>query len=148
MGGWNDGQLASSEILDFNGSVEGPDLPIGIFRHAITKVNQSTSIISGGRTSAVDYSDRTWYYNHDSQSFVVGPTLRHPRYLHGSSTVRDTITNSLLPVVTGGWNEVFLDTTEILIDNEWQPGKIQCPKNDRQKTKYCSNLVFCDKYLV
>ena len=129
MGGWNDGgRLASTEILDGNGSEEGPDLPIAIFYHAITKVNQSTSIISGGSTSAASYSDRTWYYNHETQSFVEGPQLIHPRNRHGSGTIIDTITNALLPVVTGGYDGHYTDTTEILIDNQWQPGKIHCPK--------------------
>ena len=129
MGGYDVGvELASTEILDGNGSEEGPDLPIAIWRHAITKVNQSTSIITGGWTSVATYSDRTWYYNHETQSFVEGPQLIHPRRSHGSGTIIDTITKSLLPVVTGGWDGSFMDTTEILIDNQWQPGKIQCPK--------------------
>ena len=129
MGGYDGGvELASTEILDGNGSEEGPDLPIAISGHAITKVNQSTSIISGGWTSAASYSDRTWYYNHETQSFVEGPQLIHPRILHGSATIMDTITNALLPIVAGGYDGSRMDTTEILIDNQWQPGKIQCPK--------------------
>ena len=128
MGGYDGGRLASTEILDGNGSEEGPDLPIAIYYHAITKVNQSTSIISGGRTSDASTSDRTWYYNHETQSFVEGPQLIHPRRRHGSATIIDTITNALLPVVTGGTDGNTMDTTEILIDNHWQPGKIQCPK--------------------
>merc|ERR1712098_707698 len=31
-------------------------------------------------------------------------------------------TNALLPVVTGGVDGNYMDTTEILIDNQWQPG--------------------------
>ena len=49
---WNDrvnGRLKSTEIVRANGSViDGPDMPTELHHHAITKVNQSSSIISGG----------------------------------------------------------------------------------------------------
>ena len=50
FGGWNDGsRLKSTEIVRANGSViNGPNMPTELSYHAITKVNQSSSIISGG----------------------------------------------------------------------------------------------------
>merc|ERR1719270_891683 len=46
----------------------------------------------------------------------------NPRIWHASATIIDTITNTLLPIVTGGYDGNYMDTTEILIDNQWQPG--------------------------
>ena len=80
MGGRNkSGRLASSEILNGNRSVEGPNLPEKMYRHAITNVNGTTSILSGGDTFAASYSNRTWYYDHERQSFTPGPPLKQAR---------------------------------------------------------------------
>ena len=50
FGGYDGGsRLKSTEIVRANGVViDGPDMPTELSDHAITKVNQSSSIISGG----------------------------------------------------------------------------------------------------
>ena len=49
FGGWDGGGLALTEIVRANGVViDGPNMPTELYYHAITKFNQSSSIISGG----------------------------------------------------------------------------------------------------
>ena len=49
--------LQSTEIISIDGDVEyGPELPQAVLRHAITSINSSFSIMSGGQTSAGNLS--------------------------------------------------------------------------------------------
>ena len=56
---------------------------------AITKVNQTSSILSGGRTNSGRRSKKTWFYNHKTEKFSEGPVLLQPRRYHASATVVD-----------------------------------------------------------
>ena len=42
------------------------------------------------------------------------------RYHHGSATVVDKVTKAKIPMVTGGYNGGTLDSTELLINGQWQ----------------------------
>ena len=132
FGGW-DGKIRSNttELISIDGVVEeGPELPEALRQHAITSVNSTISILSGGRTSDTHYSPLTWYFNHDTSVFSPGPSLLEGRRSHGSATIVDKETTAKIPVVTGGQHSdhVKLDSTEMLINGHWQPGTIQCPK--------------------
>ena len=55
--GGHDGSsdLQTSEIISIDGSVEyGPELPEGVWQYAITSINSTVSLLSGGRTSATN----------------------------------------------------------------------------------------------
>ena len=70
------GNLLTSEIISIDGGVEeGPDLPTAVQEHAITSFNSTVSILSGGMTSATNWSPLTWLYNHETQTFSSGPSL-------------------------------------------------------------------------
>ena len=115
--------LRSSEIISIDGGVEyGPDLPTAVYNHAITAINTTVSILSGGSTSASLKSPSTWYYNHETQGFSSGPSLLERRRVHGSATIVDKVTKSKIPIVTGGLGNGFLKSTEMLINGHWQPG--------------------------
>ena len=78
-----------------------------------------------------DYSSQTWFYNHENGTFLSGPTLLEGRELHASATIVDKVTKAKIPVVTGGnsnWDT--LASTELLIDGQWQTGKIQSRKQN------------------
>ena len=125
--------LQSSEIISEDGGViDGPDLPTAVYRHAITAINSTVSILSGGRTNATSYSSQTWFYNHENEAFSSGPTLLEGRRQHASATIVDKVTKAKIPVVTGGWDSNYgkMDSTELLIDGQWQTGKIQCRKQN------------------
>jgi hypothetical protein len=131
FGGWDPSLLQSSEIISEDGGViDGPDLPTAVEYHAIAAVNSSVSILSGGKTYANDYSSQTWFYNHETGAFLSGPTLLEGRRRHASATIVDKVTKARIPVVTGGSNGNYMDSTELLIDGQWQTGKIQCIKQN------------------
>ena len=133
FGGYDGSQLQSSEIISEDGGViDGPDLPTAVESHAITAINSTVSILSGGSTYANSYSSQTWFYNHETETFSSGPTLLQGRKRHASATIVDKVTKAKIPVVTGGWsgNNGNLDSTEFLIDGQWQTGKIQCRKQN------------------
>ena len=103
----------------------GPDLTTAISSHAITIINSTMSIITGGNTSIPDITSETWYYNHETKTFTSGPTLMVARSSHGSATLIDKMTKEKIPVVTGGHLDNKLQvtgSTELLIKGQWQPG--------------------------
>ena len=124
--------LQTSETINVDGEVsDGPDLPTTVYDHAMTKINDTVSLLSGGSTNANDFSAKTWYYNHDTEAFTSGPDLLEGRSYHGSATNVDKVTKAKIVVVTGGYGSgdvLVLDSTELLINGQWQTGTIQCRK--------------------
>ena len=95
----------------------------------MTKINDTVSLLSAGWTNANAYSAQTWYYNHDTEAFTSGPDLLEGRNGHGSAINVDKVTNAKITVITGGWlNGNLMDSTEMLINGQWQTGTIQCRK--------------------
>ena len=136
FGGWSgSSMLQTSETITEDGKVsQGPNLLTAIYFHSMTKINGTVSILSGGRTNTNDYSAKTWYYNHDTEAFTSGPDLMEGRRYHGSALNVDKVTKSKIVVVTGGWRQignVRLDSTEMLINGQWQTGTIQCRKQKK-----------------
>ena len=130
FGGFNGSSLLqTSEIISIDGVVEyGPELPKGVWRHAITSINSTLSLLSGGRTwNSNSMSPLTWYFNHETNVFSAGPSLLEARDYHGSATCIDKVTKAKIPMVTGGSNGGAydqLDSTEMLINGMWQSGTI------------------------
>ena len=100
-------------------------MPEASWDHAVASVNETTSILSGGYTSG--RSAKTWFFNHVSQQFQAGPSLITARRSHASATIQDKVTMENIVAVVGGFNNGYLDTTELLINREiaWQQGKNQ-----------------------
>ena len=94
----------------------------------MTKINGTVSLLSGGYTNLA--SAKTWYYNHDTETFTSGPDLLQGRLWHGSSTNVDQVKKDKIVVVTGGMTSgsVRLASTEMLINGQWQTGNIKCRK--------------------
>ena len=116
-------RLKTSEFISIDGGVGyGPELPEAVWRHAITSINSTTSLLSGGLTDATDYSPRTWYFNHETNVFSSGPNLLEGRNYHGSASIVDKVTKAKIPMVTGGSKGGKLDSTELLINGRWQSG--------------------------
>ena len=131
-GGWSNyfTLLQTSEIIGIDGGVEyGPELPLAITRHAITSINSTVSILSGGSTITFSYSPVTWYFNHETNVFSSGPSLLEGRLDHGSATCVDKVTKARIPIVAGGENVYGLDSTELLINGQWQSGTIHAKKH-------------------
>ena len=131
--GGHDGSkiLQTSEIISIDGGVEyGIGLPAALWRHAITSFDPTVSILSGGSTSTTDYSPLTWFFDHETQAFSSGPSLLEGRVYHGSATLVDKVTQAKIPIVTGGYEDIYLSSTEMLINGTWQSGTIQCKKSN------------------
>ena len=133
FGGYNGfSRRQTSEIINVDGVVnDGPDLPTRVFGHAMTSINDTVSLLSGGDTDADQATAKTWYYNHFTEVFTSGPDLLVGRNGHGSAINVDRVTKEKIVVVTGGWkkhNRIKIDSTEMLINGQWQTGTVQCRK--------------------
>ena len=125
------GAGGTTELISIDGSVEyGPELPEAVEQHAITSINSTVSLLSGGLTSATSTSHLTWYFNHETNVFSSGPSLLQGRNSHGSATIVDKVTKAKIPIVFGGFGAYmdYMDSTELLINGIWQSGTIQCQK--------------------
>ena len=115
-----------------------------------------------GVTNANSVSSQTFFYNHETAAFSSGPTLLEGRFRHVSATIVDKVTKAKIPVVTGGmilgWDgSNYYDSTEFLIDGQWQTGKIQCRKQNIVlicfysaiclTCKHCFSFIFTSYYL-
>jgi hypothetical protein len=131
LGGSDGSRSKTTELISIDGGVEdGPELPEAVYRHAITSINSTVSLLSGGLTDSSSYSPLTWYINHETNVFSAGPSLLEGRREHGSATIVDKVTKEKIPMVTGGWNGDYMDSTELLINGMWQPGTNQLKKNN------------------
>ena len=136
---WITGPLASSEYIRISGSSPGPDLPIDLSDHAMIAINTTHSMVIGGYSSASTI-DLTFYFNRGNQQWIDGPRLIQARHGHAVGIVNDQVTMTNLVIVTGGgyysngW--VFFDSTEILVDSQWLPGK-------KRHTVSCFNETNC-----
>ena len=133
--------LLTSETINIDGVVSyGPGMPTGVWKHAMTTLDDAVSIFSGGwYPIAYTYSSRTWYYNHDTEAFTSGPDLLVGRSNHGSATSVDKVTKVKIAVVTGGYKNGNLDSTELLINGQWETGIIQYRI---QNVFICSSSIF------
>jgi len=114
----------SIEIIDGNGQSQDVSnrIPHTLAYHAIASINSSVAILSGGWVDG-SRSRQTFFYKHETRTFSPGPELNTARHSHASGTVIDQETNEVIPMVTGGYNSRYLDSTEILLDGQWKQGK-------------------------
>ena len=134
-GGYNGNvPLASSEYIRLSGSSPGRYLPMTLERHVMIAINTTHSMLIGGYAS--DYLDLTFYFNHGNQQWIDGPRLIQARWRHAVGIVNDQVTRTNLVIITGGWKGGSLDSTEILVDSQWLPGK-------KRHTVPCFNEIDC-----
>ena len=133
FGGYGGSISKTTELISIDGEVKyGPGLPEAVFYHAITSINTTVSILSGGFVDGYSYSPLTWFFNHETNVFSSGPSLLEGRRYHGSATYMDKVTKEKIPMVTGGLGSGKSDSTELLINGIWQPGTIPL-KKQKQK---------------
>ena len=99
--------------------MEGPDLPIGLFGHAMLKIGNNETMIIGGNTGSV-ITKQTHVYDHNHEEWSIGPPLIKERWVHAAGIVNDEATKAKLTIVTGGSGH---STTEILLGDTWFYGK-------------------------
>ena len=119
------GGLATSEYITLGGSIPGPDMPIPVDLHALVAINKTCSILIGGRMTGMVTIPTVYYFEHEGKNWSQGPDLIQAREAHAAGLVTDETTYDEFVIVTGGeYNGILLDSTEILIDNQWHLGKI------------------------
>ena len=133
-------RIKTTEFILASGiSTPGPDLPIALEGHAMSKLNLSTSMIIGGfyNSNSSEYyddlsdripSDKTWYFDHHTEKFSDGPSLIENRIGHTAGVVKDSVyTEEKRVVVVGGQNKengIFtsLKSVEWLVSGTWEQG--------------------------
>ena len=82
-------------------------------------------MVIGGRTTGPVDLATVYYFEHEDKNWSQGPDLIQPRKSHAAGIVTDETTHDEFVIVTGGESYgIYLDSTEILIDNQWHQGKI------------------------
>ena len=105
-------------------------LPEGLYGHAFLNINESTSIIIGGKATVIsnEYSKKTHYYNHYKKEWTSGPELNIGRAFHTAGVLVDHDSNQQHIAVIGGENFPFisLDSVELLRHGEgaWSKGTV------------------------
>ena len=125
-GGYNGVGLASTEYVKMTGTILGPDLPMALEYHAMVAINSTCSMVIGG-FSKVNSGDLTltFFYDHNGDEWINGPSLIQARGNHASGIVTDEVTDENFVALTGGYSGVCeLDSTEILQDGNWVQGNI------------------------
>ena len=117
--------LASSEYITLEGSEPGPELPNRIDFHALVAIDNTLSMLIGGRTTGNVITQTTHYFDHQGHNWIQGPDLMQARRVHAAGIVTDEMTTEKLVIVTGGeYNGIILDSTEMLINQQWNQGKM------------------------
>ena len=120
-----DSYLVSSEFITLEGSKAGPELPIPIDSHALVAIDNTLSLLIGGRTTGGVTTQTTHYFDHQGHNWIQGPDLMQGRRDHAAGIVTDEVTTEKLVIVTGGeYNGIYLDSTEMLINQQWNQGTI------------------------
>ena len=114
--------------------MQGPELPIAVYRHAMINIGIDKTVVIGGDTESYS-SAKTFIYNHNHGNWSYGPSLILGRHRHAAGIVTDEVTHETHAIVTGGYSDSgYLKSTEILKGGSWTLGE-KIDKNLYQKTR-------------
>ena len=121
LGGTGNSGSSTEYIFSDGRNEEGPPMPIALERHAMVKINDTTSFLVGGYSDG--YSKKSWFYN---GKWIEGPDLERERQSLSLGIVRDSVTLHEYVVAAGGYDGSYLNDVEILgvQENKWEPGKL------------------------
>ena len=124
--------LASSEFIQENQTMPGPELPVPIYSHVLVNIQSDTTIQIGG-FSPLEFGlpdmaaccKKVYIYQHKLTKWNLGPNLIQGRVFHSAGLVTDETTGEKLVTVTGGTsgNGDPLKSTEIMsLGRKWSKG--------------------------
>ena len=118
-------RLASTEYISNEGTtMQGSEMPLPISHHALVSINSTCSMMIGGLTDEGPIA-LTFFYNHEDNNWIEGPSMMQSRYIHATGIVHDEVTQEELVIATGGeFNGIHLQSTEIVLENDWVPGRL------------------------
>ena len=129
--GWK--YLSSSEFVQVEGSMPGPELPITLTLHTMINIRHDLTMVIAGETLGNFSIAKTFNYHHNQGNWFDGPELNQGRQEHAVGIVTDEVTQEKLVIVTAGcyyhsnsagygqWHN--LKSTEILISDVWSLGE-------------------------
>ena len=133
-GGWSSDTVSiqaildTSELITLEGNELGPQLPIHVDLHALVAIDNTLSMLIGGRTPVGNenvITQTTHYFDHQGNNWIQGPDLMQGRRSHAAGVVTDEVTTEKFVIVTGGdYHGIRLDSTEMLINNQWNQGEM------------------------
>ena len=129
-GGNENGYLSSTEHIP-ESSTSDIELPVIVSEHALISINETTSMLIGGYVQqfiAPEDSPKTFYINHESNTWKEGPSLKYKRSRHTAGVIIDHVTNAQHIVVAGGGQDpAVADSIEILYngETEWKRGAVK-----------------------
>merc|ERR1712062_534907 len=114
-------KLKATYYINLEGEItRGPDMPWELMNHVVLNINSTHAMVIGTSFG------KTWYFNHMTQNFTEGPSLRIPRKSHTAGLIRDTVTKEVYVAVVGGYKNYWLKddhgptrSTEILRNDKW-----------------------------
>ena len=117
---------SSSEFIQAgkNNSVAGTDLPRPLHYHAMVVVEKDLTMVIGGLSlNGTADSEITYYYDHSSNQWTLGPPLITRRHGHAAFILTDEVSSKNIIMVAGGFYGESLNSTEILKDGKWIKGR-------------------------
>ena len=121
--GGNDGQkdLNSSELVSFNQTKIGPQLPIAVSYHCMVEFNASEILLIGGKQNQI-VSKNTWVigYSNNQFEFKDSAPMNQERRMHSCGRIVDK--NGNIIILVGGGKDSHgngLDSVELLHLGKW-----------------------------
>lgn len=112
----------STEFIFANGTiVNGPDMPLPLFRHTMTKITDDSGILVGGDNES-GFKKSTYFFDIPSMTWTPGPPLISARGLHTTSVIADQITGEKYVLVCGGKPEASCEYLSLKDPFEWKFG--------------------------
>ena len=120
-----------TEYIPKSSTNNEPILPEVVNHHAIFSINKTSSMLIGGSTHDANWSNKTYYFNHESNTWKDGPSLTVGRNDHTAGLIKDHVTNNQHIVVVGGYIDSYYgdssDSVEIMLNGEtqWKKGILE-----------------------
>merc|ERR1712062_859919 len=124
-GGWNGNRLSSIEMLSPNTTAKtlSVELPTGFSYHCQVPWDSEKFLVIGGYGNG-SYRRETYFINVKTNQLTNGPSLNNARSSHVCAEVQ--VNGKSYIIVTGGYNDAGLRSTEILdksnVEQGWQRG--------------------------
>jgi len=131
IGGRDRYDLKTTEVMfdGFTGSEEGKDFPVTIWYHCSFKINSTHALVTGGGQDG-STSASTWFVDLTKTRFTPGPKMTSARNSHGCSTLQ--LGRKTFGIVSGGYHNGYLDSTEWIDLKEDSPTWTEGPKLPRR----------------
>ena len=121
--GGNDGQkdLNSSELVSFDQTKIGPQLPVTVSYHCMVEFNASEILLVGGKQDHI-VSKNTWVigYSNNQFEFKDSAPMNQERRMHSCGRIVDK--NGNIIILVGGGKDSHgngLDSVELLHLGKW-----------------------------